>query len=331
MTSLTSDFCIFSRRPALVGLCVLSTTANAEVKFEQIHLSVPVRGDVVGTHTNGTVSKGRLQYQTSVRYNIGLANGSDTGNWNLLGLLGSGESFTSQWNTAVDFREPGPHAHPFLMRQVYLQHELNRWRTQVGVIPPVKGFVSNTSLDKDGWIRGGRLVVPVAKQGAFEVVAGGLHGIDEPGFVQAWAPINYGETEWTHHWSESFRSELGSTTLNEAWYVRTEARYTAGGEQRPVTFGFELMHKLQTSAWAYDGSIEARTNRIRARFEYSYVADDFGLLGELSNDFFALGHLGMLACKGPFGDNEKLTWFAKAYLGETEFRANAGIVASLKM
>ena len=312
-------------------LFLLGPIANAEVHFEQIDLSIPVRGDVVGSHTQKTTDKARLQYQSSVRYNISFVKDSTAGDWNLLGLLGSGNSFTSQWNTMLNLLAPGPEEHPFVMRQVYLQHVANRWRTQIGVIPPVKGIVSNTSLDKDGWIPGGRLVVPIAKEGALELVAGGLHGIDEPGFVQAWAPINYGETEWTHHWNDAFRSELGATTLNEEWYVRTEGRYTTGGKARPLTMAFELMHKLQTSAWAYDASIETKFNRIRTRIEYSYVAKDFGLLGKLSNDFFALGHLGMLAWKGPLGDKKKLSWFAKAYVGETEFRANGGVVASLKM
>ncbi len=54
-------------------------------------------------------------------------------------------------------------------------------------------------------------------------------------------------------------------------------------------------------------------------------------MGELSNDFSTLGHLGMLALKGPVGDTQKLDWFVKPYVGEPELRANAGLVACLPM
>ena len=87
----------------------------------------------------------------------------------------------------------------------------------------------------------------------------------------------------------------------------------------------EALRNVTTPTWAFDTSLKVSLPFIALVAEYSYVPSTFGLLGELSNDFFALGHLGMLAMKGPIGDGLGLDWFTKSYVSENELRLVAGI------
>ena len=98
-----------------------------------------------------------------------------------------------------------------------------------------------------------------------------------------------------------------------------------------MEFTVELMLNVSNVSLAYDWSAEGKAEHVKIKLEYSFVDESYGQLGELSNDFFTLGHLGMLALKGPVGDTKKLDWFVKTYVGENELRANAGLVAKLSM
>ena len=65
---------------------------------------------------------------------------------------------------------------------------------------------------------------------------------------------------------------------------------------------------------------------------FSYVIESFSILSpNLSNDFFTLGHLGMLALKGPLIKKAGVHWFTKTYLGEEMFRAMAGLGIRLNL
>ncbi len=319
MRCLAYSFCAF--------FLVLSPLHSAEAKaqLKGLELEMPMRSDIIQDHERGGLQKGRFQYQTSLRFDVELMQERILGQFNVLGLLGSGGSYTSQWNTIWRFDKPQEQSHPITMRQLYVRHGINGWRSELGVVPPVKGIVSNTSLDKDGWIRGARLVAPIVQTGELEAVIGSLHGIDSPGLMSRWQPINYIEFEWTQPWYEFYRSELGATVLNGQHHLRVEASTRINATPFPLTSGVELMRNVSAKQWAYDWYLDARFKTLHTKLEYSFVAHQFGRLGALSNDFFTLGHLGMIALKGPVGKSRTVTWFFKQYVGESELRANAGI------
>ena len=185
------------------------------------------------------------------------------------------------------------------MRQIFIEWSQQGWRWEMGVIPPVKGKVSNTSLDKDGWIRGTRLVIPVFDRGELECVTGAIDHLRDANAFQLWDSWNYYEIEWTQHWMEHWRSEAGYVQLNQQEYVRAEGRWKGTLSSFHLELAGEILRNITTPTWAYDLSATLKMGDLIIVGEYSNVPTTFGLLGELSNDFFTLGHLGMLALKGP--------------------------------
>ena len=99
----------------------------------------------------------------------------------------------------------------------------------------------------------------------------------------------------------------------------------------PLELAAEGLRNLTTPNWAFDVSAQLKTRWLKTTLEYSHVPETFGLLGQLSNDFFVLGHLGMLALKGPIGLVDGITWFSKTYVGEEYIRANVGLAYAIKM
>ena len=64
---------------------------------------------------------------------------------------------------------------------------------------------------------------------------------------------------------------------------------------------------------------------VKAHLEYSHIRENFGALGQLANDFFTLGRLGMLALKGPLFPQGGLSWILRGYLGEELVRGLIGV------
>ncbi len=307
-------------------LSTITASAQAQLSVEQLKISVPVRYDTVLGMDNGETLKNRIQYQFGLRYGFGLYRFAPDIRLSLRGLLGTGGSYTSQWNTAYDIKDALFDDQLLNMRQIYLEQDLHHWRLQVGIIPPVKGKVSNTSLDKDGWIRGARLVTPLQNEGRLELVTGAIDHLQSPNAFQLWEEWNYAEVEWSQPWHVGWLTEAGYMRLDQENYLRAEVRRTwRFSEQLPLELAAELLHNWSASNWAYDVSAQVKSTFFTAVVEYSYVPQTFGLLGQLSNDFFTLGHLGMLAFKGPVAALEHLGWFAKLYVNDELVRVNLGL------
>jgi len=310
----------------LLGLVALyASAANAEIRLERAKLSAPVRHDYRYDFDTGEVVRDRLQYQVGLSFLISLAQGKDGGEFQFGGLIGTGNGYTSPWNTVANFNNDESGNHQINVRQIYAQWEYERWRTQLGVIPPVKGKVSETSLDKDGWIRGGRLIMPVRRQGQFELVVGTLDSLDDPNAFQPWAKANYYEVEWTHDWSKGWRTELGGVRLDKDRILRGELRYTATIFGARTELAGEVLRNVQSRVWAHDWSIAQRLGSVTLMNEYAYVPKELGLLGALSNDFFTFGHLWVLGVKGPLSTEGGLYWFGRNYLGEVRINFKLGV------
>ena len=316
----------------MLASAVLPASAWAQLELNGLSLKLPTRYDSRIDRDSGELSKDRFQYQLSLRSEVSLLNLGKDGQLSLRSLVGTGGSYTSQWNTLRDRIKDEMGDQHLNLRQVYTELEFRHWRVQAGVIPPVKGKVSNTSLDKDGWIRGTRVVAPLPAQGRLEVVTGAIDHLEDPNALQTWDAWNYAEVEWTQDIIAGWRTELGYVYLDDETYLRAEVRRTWHflGDL-PLELATEGLRNLTTPNWAFDVSAVIKTRWLKTTLEYSHVPETFGLLGRLSNDFFVLGHLGMLAFKGPIGLIDGINWFSKTYLGEASIRANVGLVYAIQM
>ena len=282
-----------------IFVCCTHTTLYAKTPDSTIKIVTATRYDLQFLRDNIEYQKKRIQYQVSAYYDVVLLRNQSIGHFHLKGLMGTGESYTSQWNTLYNFIDHQVENQFLNMRQIFLAWIYHDWRWEIGVIPPVKGKVSNTSLDKDGWIRGTRIVAPLPK-GELELVTGAVDHLEASNAFQLWESWNYHELEWTQGWFENWRSEAGYVSLNSQNYVRAEARWIYQTiSKMTVELANEVLHNISTSSWAFDVSASLKISDWKLIGEYSHVPETFGLLGELSNDFFTLGHLGMLSIKAP--------------------------------
>ncbi len=94
-------------------------------------------------------------------------------------------------------------------------------------------------------------------------------------------------------------------------------------------FSGEALRNLTESSSALDFGVVAGFPMVKLTTEYAYVPVEFGLLGMLSNDFLANGHLFMVALKGPVPGLDALGWFVQQYVAEDVLNTKVGI--SLKV
>ncbi len=316
----------------LIASAASVSPAWAQLELQGVRLTLPVRYDTRVVRESGALSKDRLQYQLSLRTAVGLLRFGEDGRLGVRSLVGTGERYTGQWNTVYDRLNGELGEQHVNIRQLYTQLTLRDWRLQLGVIPPVKGKVSNTSIDRDGWIRGARAVAPLPFQGRLELVSGAIDRLDDPNPLQSWEGWNYAEVEWTQAITAGWRTEAGYVYLDRASYLRAEVRRAWRLlDQLPVELAAEGLRNVSTPNWAFDVSAQVKARWVTTTVEYSHIPQTFGLLGSLSNDFFALGHLGLLALKGPIGLLDGVNWFSKMYLGETDIRVNAGLAYTLSL
>ena len=194
-----------------------------------------------------------------------------------------------------------------------------------------KEFVSNTSMDSDGWVRGARAVFYVPHGGELEGVTGAVDRINQPSAFQRPTRWNYHEIEWTQPWAEGFRTELSAMFLTRAHMLRSELRYRfLGPFSAQYEVSGELLIDYKVKRGAYDLMLQIKKSGFRLRAEYSKIGERFGLLGTLVNDYFSLGSVVMLAIDGPtyLGN---VRWFSKVYRAETVSRGMLGVSYPLQL
>ena len=104
----------------------------------------------------------------------------------------------------------------------------------------------------------------------------------------------------------------------------TRARTKRSTLDIPMELSAEISNNLIESAWAYDLSARTTIRSVTMVLEVSHIPRTSGCWVKY-NDFFTLGHRGMVAWKGPIGSRNALNWFFKGYAGESELRGNAGL------
>lgn len=303
---------------------LINNEAFADLGLQHLSIKTPTRFDHQGFHQLDQVKSSRYQMQVSADVEYSLTGEANSG-LKVVSLIGSGESFTSQWSTIYDFETNEQSPLDLSMRQLYLHYLGQKGRLSIGVIPPVKNYVSNTSMDGDGWIRGARVVLYVGKDGELEGVTGAVDHLNNPSVFQAPTKWNYHEFEWTQYWSKGFRTELGALLLQKANITRGELRYgSMGWGNMHYEWSGELLYDFKVKRYAYDIMLIVKKDLYRLKLEYSLIDEDFGTLGRLVNDYFSLGAVQMAALDGPLiWDN--LKWFTRFYHSEDVYRSMVGI------
>lgn len=276
----------------IIGALLKVSAALAQPTLDHLQLKTPFRYDHREVNASGEVLRSRLQYQFGLRYDVRLGEGLFRETWSLRGLVGTGEKYTSQWNRFVDYESSESIEHPLHMRQIFLQISGRATTLQVGVIPPVKGKVSATSLDRDGWLRGGRMVYRPFGSTQLEIVGGALDRLNDPNAFQAWERLNYGEFEWTQNYGANQRTELGVVRFASANHGRLEYRQRIVRlRATTLEYALEGLYNFKTETVAYDINTRLDWKPVMLRLEYSWIPESFGLLGALANDFFTHGAL----------------------------------------
>lgn len=317
----------------LTYLAISLETSQRAFAYPRLHsfgVKIPTRVDHQRFNQSREVKASRYQLQLSADLEVSLIGGRDRG-LQLITLIGSGDSFTSQWSNIYDFTTHEQRPLELSMRQLYL-HYLDRWgRVSMGVIPPNRGFISNTSMDSDGWVRGARIALYLGRGGELEGVTGSVGNINDPSVFQTPDSWNYHKVEWTQPWLKPLKTRLGATLLKRARIARGQIRYHFKGIGE-IHYGLngELLYDFKAKRYAYDLMLELKKSSYRLRLEYSLLDERFGILGTLVNDYFSLGSVKMIALDGPTAWDQ-LRWFTRMYHSDKLSRGMLGMTYSFKM
>ncbi|WP_376918898.1 hypothetical protein [Agaribacter flavus] len=224
-----------------------------------------------------------LRYQYRIRYSPSLKFNQT---WSTHGFAATGDDFSSSHNTFDDGS-----ADRFYLRRLFLRHQGNYGKTELGVIPTFKGRVSSSGLSKDGWIQGIRHVRDTNSNAQLEIVVGQLNKLNPRQALDTPNDIDYVELEYSASINDLFSYEFSMERMTSLNYLRTELRYRTKKSQHVFA---ELVKRANTTKVKTVLGIEgekAYRNRDYAYFaHYSYVSGEFGLRAELTEDFLGTGH-----------------------------------------
>ncbi len=263
----------------------------------------------------------RLRYYPSVAL---------TSAWSLNSFVVTGDDFSSSHNTFGSDNTDYLYA-----RRLYLRHENDYGKTELGVIPTYKGRVSSTGLSKDGWITGIRHVRQLANDTAIEVVTGQLANADASEAFDIDGEDTYFEVEYSakmgqrHSYEASFEKMLGGT------FARGEYRFRVNEED---TAFVELVQRIDENAAKIvvgtSGEFAASAFNTSYPVEYfayySYINNNFGERAELIEDFLGTGHGGSLEFSGVLSEKHDVEWFVRADVVDSVSRLLAGVKLSFK-
>lgn len=263
----------------------------------------------------------RLRYYPSVAL---------TSAWSLNSFVVTGDDFSSSHNTFGSDNTDYLYA-----RRLYLRHENDYGKTELGVIPTYKGRVSSTGLSKDGWITGIRHVRQLANDTAIEVVTGQLANADASEAFDIGGEDTYFEVEYSakmgqrHSYEASFEKMLGGT------FARGEYRFRVNEED---TAFVELVQRIDENAAKIvvgtSGEFAASAFNTSYPVEYfayySYINNNFGERAELIEDFLGTGHGGSLEFSGVLSEKHDVEWFVRADVVDSVSRLLAGVKLSFK-
>lgn len=289
---------------AVVGV-VATSAARAEFELD---------GDVSLRYDDTSQSGDRTQYR--VRAKAGYAF-DDT--ISLHTFIATGADFSSAYNT-VDDNDDEIH-----VRRLYLRLENDRGKLELGTIPTYKGRVSSTGLSENGWLKGLRGVL---RRGSaeWEIVLGEL---SDPLARDALSPadeLNFVEFEYSASLTEAWSYELSFEHMLDDEFLRAELRYESAAN---AIYSVEAIHNAGASAGKFVAGMERTFNigdlPVDWYIYYAYVETGFGPRAELTEDFLDFGHAVANEFSSAIADSDRLSWFVKAEVYESQIRGQIGI------
>lgn len=281
--------------------------------------------DVQVRYDNRSNRPSREQYR--IRYYPSLLL-SET--WSLNGFVVTGDDFSSSHNTFGSNTSEHLYA-----RRLYLRHENNGGKTELGIIPTYKGRVSSTGLSKDGWIAGMRHVRSLRNNSALEVVLGQLGDPQANEAFNIGSEDEYIEIEYSARMGERHSYELSVERILQGSFFRTEYRYRVNDAD---TVFFELVQRTDQAAakvvLGSSGEFSAPWGDAYYPIEYfayySYIDTVFGPRAELIEDFLGTGHGGSLEFSGVVSKQHDLEWFVRLDVADSVSRLLAGVKVSFR-
>ena len=258
----------------------------------------------------------RYQYRVKGGAEVFLSN-----NWSVNGFMATGSGFGSSYNLIRTDAD-----HDIALRRLFLRHQDDNSKTELGVIPPFKGRVSSTGLSKDGWLTGVRHVRDVAKKGKIEIVAGTLSEYEKPGIQHIEMDRGYFELEYSSFLADKWAYEVSFERMLDDSFLRTEVRYQWSENK---TLALELVDKLSDNKPKVVLSLEGETQGDYWFDEYflyyAYVNPEFGIRAELIEDFVDVGHALSFEIKSKITAVSGLKWFSKMEIYEGQSRFQLGL------
>lgn len=263
----------------------------------------------------------RLRYYPSLKV-------SNT--WSVNSFVVTGDDFSSSHNTfgsdTTDYLYP---------RRLYLRHEDNYGKTELGVIPTYKGRVSSTGLSKDGWITGIRHVRTLKNNSAFEIVVGQLSNAQASEAFTIGNEDEYIEVEYSARMGERHSYEVSVEKILQGSFVRGEYRYRLNESD---TIFLELVQRTDESAakvvlgssGEFAATFSGNPYPIEYFAYYSYIDSVFGPRAELIEDFLGTGHGGSLEFSGVASKKHNLEWFVRLDVVDSVSRLLAGVKISFR-
>ncbi|MDP0497613.1 MAG: hypothetical protein Q7Q73_15530 [Verrucomicrobiota bacterium JB024] len=265
-----------------------------------------------------------LQFRARIFYSLGLAS-TPAGNFKLKGLAGTGSYYTYSWINILSTMGQKVPDKTFNMRQIYIQDEYEGWEFQGGVIPPNGGDITDLGYDSDGWVSGFRVTAPLG-EGRLEAVTGIIDHLNDPNAFQEWGKWNYVGVKLAQPlpWYD-IQGYLSYEFLQNENYVDFQLQRTWDLDEGMKLLGqLEAIHNFTTPSWAWGASGRLQTDWLNVIVEYTYINPDFGLRGELSEDFFTFGHRLDVEFNGPVPFVKGLDWFVMTDVAEQLLRVRAG-------
>ena len=253
-----------------------------------------------------------------------------TSTWSVNSFIVTGDDFSSSHNTF------GSDTTDYLYaRRLYLRHETNEGKTELGIIPTYKGRVSSTGLSKDGWITGIRHVRKLQNNTALEIVVGQLANAEASEAFNVGEEDEYFEMEYSANMGERHSYEASFERMLNGTFARAEYRFRINEED---TAFVELVQRTDESAAkiVVGTSGEFTMNAFNTAYPveyfayYSYIDSSFGERAELIEDFLGTGHGGSVEFGGVLSEKRDIEWFIRADVVDSVSRLLAGVKLSFE-
>ncbi|MBT8079277.1 MAG: hypothetical protein KJO31_11930 [Gammaproteobacteria bacterium] len=295
------------RLPALLAVLSVAVMSPARAEFQ-------LDGDVSLRYDDTSQNDERSQYR--MRAEAGYAFGPAL---SLHTFIATGTDYSSTYNT-IDENDDEIH-----VRRLFLRYENDLGKLELGTIPTYKGRVSSTGLSENGWFKGLRGVLR-HESGVWEIVLGELGDRSAQRALSPAQELNLIELEYARQLTEHWSYELGFEHMLDDEFLRVELRHESGDD---VVYSVEAIHNTSANAGKFVAGMERTFNLgalpIDWYIYYAYAETGFGPRAALTEDFLDFGHALANEFSGAIADTDRLSWFLKAEVYESQIRGQLGV------